>query len=331
MCSSDLAVRDRAERTPLPRGLPARRRRSLRPRGDAGPDRLVGAGAARLQLESLSLRNLRGYAELDAAFGSGPHLVHGPNAAGKTSLLEAVVLLSWGHSHRTTTDAELIRWGADFTRVEGRIRRASADATAVEVTLARAGPSSSRKRILVNGVGRRTHALAGLLRVVLFAPEEMLLVVGAPGLRRTLLDRLAGQRFPTYLHDLSEYTRTLHHRNSLLRAIREETATRAELRFWDTSFLQTATSLVEARLRLLDELATPLARAHAEIAPEEATAGESGTLRLAYVTNAPAADDESVGDALARRLHETAEKEVWNGSTLIGPHRDDLQIGRAHV
>ena len=90
-----------------------------------------------MQLESLSLRNLRGYAELDAAFGSGPHLVHGPNAAGKTSLLEAVVLLSWGHSHRTTTDAELIRWGADFTRVEGRIRRASADATAVEVTLAR--------------------------------------------------------------------------------------------------------------------------------------------------------------------------------------------------
>jgi len=156
---------------------------------------------------------------------------------------------------------------------------------------------------------------------VLFAPEEMLLVVGSPGLRRAAIDQLASQRGNAYLRDLATYTRTLQQRNSLLRAIREEQATRAELRFWDDTFLDSGSAIVEARLQLLADLAGPLAAAHAEIAPEEA-AGAS--LAIRYATNAPALPGESPRDALARRLVETAEKEVWNGSTLIGPHRDDI-------
>ena len=72
-------------------------------------------------LDSISLLDLRGYASLEATFGPGPHLVWGPNAAGKTSLLEAMVLLAWGRSHRTTTDGEIIRWGTDLARVEGTV------------------------------------------------------------------------------------------------------------------------------------------------------------------------------------------------------------------
>src|SRR3954471_18151534 len=74
-------------------------------------------------LDNISLLDLRGYGSLDAAFGPGPHLVWGPNAAGKTSLLEAMVLLAWGRSHRTTTDGEIIRWGTDLARIEGTIGR----------------------------------------------------------------------------------------------------------------------------------------------------------------------------------------------------------------
>jgi DNA replication and repair protein RecF len=149
----------------------------------------------------------------------------------------------------------------------------------------------------------------------------MLLVVGSPGLRRAAIDQLAAQRGPAYLRDLATYTRTLQQRNSLLRAIREEQATRAELRFWDDTFLESGAAIVDARLRLLGDLATPLAAAHAEIAPDEAGAA---SLAIRYATNAPALPGESPRDALARRLIETAEKEVWNGSTLIGPHRDDV-------
>ncbi len=268
-------------------------------------------------LERLSVAGLRSYAVLEAAFGPGPQLIVGPNAAGKTTLLEAIVLLAWGRSHRTSTDGELVRWGSDLARIEGAV-----GPEAIEVALVRSSPTANaRKRIRVNGVARRAAGLVGLLRTVVFAPEEMLLVVGSPGLRRAAIDQLASQHSPTYAHELATYTRTLQQRNSLLRAIREEQASREELRFWDGTFLDAGGAIVAARLRLLDDLARPLANAHAEIAPDEAGAARLG---IGYVTNAPALPGEAPRDALARRLQETAEKELWNGSTLIGPHRDDL-------
>ncbi len=118
------------------------------------------------------------------SFGPGPQLVWGPNAAGKTSLLEAIVLLARGCSHRTGADAEMIRWAAPFARVDGR-REGGGRPAEMDVTLVREGPSGGRKRIRVNGVPRRSGVLAGFLRTVVFAPEEMLLVVGPPSLRRS--------------------------------------------------------------------------------------------------------------------------------------------------
>lgn len=213
----------------------------------------------------------------------------------------------------------MIRWGADLARVEGIVDGGLAGGgSTVEVALLREGSGSQRKRIRVNGVPRRATSLAGTLRVVLFAPEEMLLIAGSPGLRRTALDSLAGGRSPAYAADLATYGRALQQRNSLLRAIREEQATRDQLRFWDSALLESGAAVVTGRLDLLQAIAQPLRAAHREIAPEE------GELTLRYETNAPAGRGESIRDALARRLAETAEKEVWNGSTLIGPHRDDL-------
>jgi len=276
-------------------------------------------------LNRLQLTDLRAYAALDATFEAGPQLVWGPNAAGKTSLLEAMVLLARGGSHRTTTDTELIRWGADIARIEGH-----AGEDAIEVALVRPGSMAAaggaRKRIRVNGVARRAAALAEKLRVVLFAPEDMLLVVGSPSLRRAVVDQLASSLFPSYAAELATYGRALQQRNGLLRAIRDETATREELRYWDQPFLDAGGTVVAARHELLARLESPLAAAHAEIAPEEALAGALG---LEYVTNAPAGPDETPRDALARRLAETAEKELWNGTTLVGPHRDDVAFAMA--
>jgi DNA replication and repair protein RecF len=271
-------------------------------------------------LDRLRLADLRSYAELDVAFGAGPQLVWGPNAAGKTSLLEAMVVLARGGSHRTTTDVELIRWGADVTRVVGH---SSTDE--IEVALVRPGSAAAatgaRKRIRVNGVPRRAPALAERLRVVLFAPEDMLLVAGSPSLRRATLDQLASTLVPGYASELATYGRALQQRNGLLRAIRDETAGRDELRYWDRPFLDAGGAVVAARHALLARLTGPLAAAHAEIAPEEAAAAALG---VEYVTNAPAGYGETPRDALERRLAETAEKEAWNGTTLVGPHRDDV-------
>lgn len=230
------------------------------------------------------------------------------------------MLLAWGHSHRTATDVELIRWGADVARIEGVVGSDELDLTLVRPGSAQAS-TGSRKRIRVNGVPRRATSLVGTLRVVMFAPEEMLLVAGSPSLRRAALDRIATGRFPAYGSALATYTRALQQRNGLLRAIREETADRSQLRYWDKPFLDAGGEVVDLRLRVLEDLASPFAAAHAEIAPDEAARARLG---IRYETNAPARAGESPRGALERRLAETADKEAWNGTTVIGPHRDDL-------
>ncbi|HEY3522439.1 MAG TPA: DNA replication/repair protein RecF [Candidatus Limnocylindrales bacterium] len=275
-------------------------------------------------MRELSLEGFRAYAAAGLAFGDGPQLVWGPNASGKTSLLEAIVVLAWGRSHRTSTDLELVRWGGELTRLVGDVADADRHEQ-IEVAMVRAG-NGVRKRVRVNGVPRRAVALRSVLRVVVFAPEEMLLVVGPPSLRREALDRLAGQRTPTYLTDLATYGRALAQRNALLRAVREaeepdRASLRDQLRLWDEPFLDAGAAVVAARFALLDELAGPVADAHAEIAPDE---GPLGALGLRYVSNVAFTRGDDPRTALAGRLAETAEKEVWNGTTVVGPHRDDV-------
>jgi DNA replication and repair protein RecF len=272
-----------------------------------------------LEVRRLALTAFRSYAELDVSFPPGPQVIFGPNASGKTNLLEALVVLGLGRSHRTSSDGELIRWESDFARLEADVvSDAAATTTRLEVVLQASGPGSARKRVRVNGVGRRAAALAETLRVVLFAPEEMLLVVGSPSLRRAAIDTLAAQRSPAYARSLSAYGRALQQRNSLLRQIRDGLANPDQLPYWSGIIVDEGGAIVAERQQLLAAVAAPLAAAHAEIAPGE------GSLTIGYATNAPTEAGETPADALRRRLAETSEKELWNGTTLVGPHRDDL-------
>ena len=170
----------------------------------------------------------------------------------------------------------------------------------------------------VNGVPRRTTALTAALRAVVFAPEDMLLVVGSPSLRRGVLDAIVVQRIPVAAASMATYARALTQRNNLLRSIRENAAGRDELPYWDGVVCAEGGRIVGWRHDTLAALAGPLADAHAEIAPGE------GALGLSYQSNAEPAAGESPEAALRRRLAETADKELWNGATLVGPHRDDI-------
>jgi DNA replication and repair protein RecF len=273
-----------------------------------------------MPVRDLSLRGYRSYASLDLRLAGGVHVVAGPNAAGKTNLLEALVVLSRGRSHRGAPDAELVSWGHGFARLEASVEPevgAPGSAQRLEVVLGAAG-SGARKRVLVNGVPRRATALGGTLRSVVFAPEDMLLVVGPPSLRRGVLDDLILERVPQAASTLAEYGRALSQRNALLRRIREGGAEPAELLFWDGVVCEAGGRILEWRAATLADLAGPLREAHGAIAPAEAS------LELRYLSNASPAEWESPADALRRRLAETSEKEVWNGATLVGPHRDDV-------
>ena len=189
-----------------------------------------GPTSSTMPVDHLSIRGFRSYRELEVDFPGGPQVVVGDNAAGKTNLLEAMVVLSQGSSHRTTTDQELITWGEpmarlDATRVDGQHRgRAPRGSGSMP---------GARKRVKVNGVPRRTSALSGALRAVVFAPEDMQLVVGSPSLRRHSLDTLVAQHVGPAAAAMSTYARALTQRNNLLRRIREEAAGRDELPYWD--------------------------------------------------------------------------------------------------
>jgi DNA replication and repair protein RecF len=272
-----------------------------------------------VRVDQLTLTGFRSYASLDLRLGEGPQVIVGDNAAGKTNLIEAIVLLARGASHRSTTDAELIRWGEPLTRLEaGVVHGSTRGPDRVEVTLERGLAGGARKRMRVDGVPRRAAALADALRVVLFAPEEMLLVVGQPSLRRAAIDALAAARSAAYGRAMATYGRALQQRNGLLRRIRDGEADADQLPYWSTILIEEGGTIVGQRLALLADLAPMLAASHTEIAPAEPE------LRLRYVTNAPAEADETPEAALRRRLAETAEKELWNGATLVGPHRDDV-------
>jgi DNA replication and repair protein RecF len=273
----------------------------------------------------LALVSFRSYEALDVEFGGGPQVVVGANAAGKTNLVESLVVLGTGHSHRASQDGEMITWGADFTRIDADVETGTSagagsrgSVTRIELVIARTVAGGGRKRVAVNGVARRPQALAGALPVVLFAPEDMLLIVGSPSARRGSIDSLVAQTIPASAATMANYGRALTQRNNLLRAIREGTAAPDELRFWDAVVIDDGSQIVDWRRDALAQLAQPLAEAHAEIAPDD------GRLELSYLSNVVRADGETTRDALRRRLAETAEKEQWNGQTLVGPHRDDV-------
>ncbi|HEY5520955.1 MAG TPA: DNA replication/repair protein RecF [Candidatus Limnocylindrales bacterium] len=271
-----------------------------------------------MRVERLSLTTFRSYSALDVSFADGPQVVVGPNATGKTSLLESILVLGTARSHRAGQDGELVSWGAEFARLEAEVVGTAQGSDKVELVIVRTATGGGRKRVLVNGVARRPAALAATLPVVLFAPEDMLLVVGSPGLRRNSLDTLIAQTVPASATTMSTYARALTQRNNLLRQVREGMAAPDELRYWDEVVINDGAQIVDWRRAALAQLSRPLSAAHQEIAPGEEP------LELRYLTNAEPQPGETTRAALRRRLIDTSEKEMWNGATLIGPHRDDI-------
>ncbi|MDQ3879748.1 MAG: DNA replication and repair protein RecF, partial [Chloroflexota bacterium] len=180
-------------------------------------------------------------------------------------------------------------------------------------------------------------SLAETARAVLFRPEEMLLLVGAPSERRRFLDTILAQRERRVAHDLAELARVLAQRNALLRAIRAEEAGTAELAFWDEQLVDVGSRVLHARLRLIDDLNEMIGPLHARVASPRArmaggAADGDGDVRLDYVDSlkrGPFGDRRpSVAELAGHfrdRLDDVRQKEIWNGMSLVGPHRDDVR------
>jgi len=271
-----------------------------------------------VHLSRLAVTDFRSWESAELDLRPGVTVLVGPNGVGKTNLVEAAGYLATLGSHRVATDAPLVRRGAARAVVRGLVvHRGRELAVEVEISPGRA----NRARVNRAPVAKPRDVL-GILRTVLFAPEDLALVRGDPGERRRFLDDLLVSRIPRYAAVRSDYDRVLRQRSALLKTARSGGDLRT-LDVWDGHLARHGAALLAGRLELAAAVAPLAVEAFAEVAPT------SDAISLGYRSSLegelPAAADELeplLLDAMAR----LRRQEVERGVCLVGPHRDDLEL-----
>jgi DNA replication and repair protein RecF len=281
-----------------------------------------------LYVAHLVLHDFRSYADIDVELDSGVTAFLGRNGQGKTNLVEAVDYLSRLSSHRVSSDLPLVRAGCEQAVVRAAVVRDGRRATLeVEINPGRANRARVNKSALP-----RTRELAGLVRTVMFSPDDLALVKGDPSQRRRFLDDLLVLRTPRLAGVCSDYDRVLKQRNSLLKSQRsarfgsrsDENAL-STLEIWDSHLTALGSELMHERMLLVDDL-----RPYLRTAYERVAAGAAQDDAELDYTSASLLDPhetptrQSLVEAITQQLEARRRDELDRGVTLVGPHRDDL-------
>ena len=288
-----------------------------------------------MYLRHLQVTDFRSWPQADLALEPGPTVLVGQNGRGKTNLLEAIGYVATLGSHRVATDAPLIRHGCERALVRVAVVNDDRELTVeLEITAGRA----NRARVNRGAVGRPRDVL-GILRTVLFSPEDLALVRGDPGERRRFLDELLVLRAPRYAGVRADYEKVLKQRNALLKTAgkrrtgREDPYALSTLEVWDDHLAVAGAELLAARLNLVADLGPYAAAAYMGVAPDSRPAtisyksslGEA--LPKAYgVPDGERAQPEVLKDVLLKALGESRKAELERGISLVGPHRDELEL-----
>lgn len=270
-----------------------------------------------MQLEELTLHNYRNYEDTTLHFSSHINVLLGENAQGKTNMLEAIYVLALARSHRTANDKELINWQATAAQIKGRVRK-NRGTVPLELDLATKG-----KKAKVNHLEQaRLSSYVGQLNVILFAPEDLQIVKGAPQKRRKFLDMEFGQMSSKYLYNSSQYRKILKQRNRYLKDLHNHVSQdKVYLGVLSDQLAAYGAEIIAQRLALLEQLENFAAQIHAEISRGQEQ------LVFQYQTAIPEANRGSVEELYQylRQQYERLEaKEIMQATTLLGPHRDDL-------
>jgi len=267
-------------------------------------------------LRKLRLLNFRNYAQLELKFPAATNFFYGANAQGKSNLLEALHCLSLTRSFRTSADQELLRFGADTAEVVGEY----VDELGTEHLLTIVYRREQAKQISLDRKRLNSHAaLVGKFPIVLFSPESHRITAGAPAERRRFADVLLSQGSPVYLADLQEYNRVLRQRNALLAEFANTAG--GTLAAWDESLALYGCKIVQARYQFVRDNCEILQQAYAHIS------ASTHSLQLAYRSQFETLRiDEITPPKFLERLGEYRGREKQRGQTLVGPHRDDLEL-----
>ncbi|WP_243292745.1 DNA replication/repair protein RecF [Bacillus sp. FJAT-47783] len=268
-------------------------------------------------IKELNIKHYRNYENLEASFENKVNVIIGENAQGKTNVMEAIYVLAMAKSHRTSNDKELIQWDEDYAKIEGIIEKHNR-ATHLQLVLSKKG-----KKAKLNYLEQqKLSQYVGNMNVIMFAPEDLNLVKGSPQIRRRFIDMEIGQVSPVYLHELSKYQKIMQQRNHLLKQLqsRKQKDT-GMLEVLSMQLSEAAANIVLKRqlfIKQLEKWAQPI------------HSGISRGLEQLNITYKPSVD-VSDGAELSKiievfneKFAKIKEKEIERGTTLAGPHRDDL-------
>ncbi len=259
-------------------------------------------------LKHLSLQNFRNYTKSEFSFSPRTTIIIGPNAIGKSNILEAIYLLSTGKSFRTDKDKQILKFGQSNCRVKGLIEGEketdeTKETNELEVVLVESSTEFLQKKYSANGVSKSRINFATKMPVVLFTPMDLDLVAGQPGTRRKFLDEVLTQIDPEYHQAHIAYIKALRQRNALLQQAQERGQRDDKLfAYWDELLIRNGQSISKKRTELIEYI--------------NKTKKEIFEFDLKY--------DRS--EISKERLIQYKNAEVGAGVTLVGPHRDDVLI-----
>jgi DNA replication and repair protein RecF len=296
--------------------------RRARPNTPADP---AARFSSSVHLSHLALSDFRSYADVELSLEPGVTALIGPNGQGKTNLVEAIGYLATLGSHRVAADAPLVRSGAQRAIVRGAVTR---DGRSVLIELEINPGKANRARINKSPVPKPREVL-GLVRSVLFAPEDLALVKGDPSERRRFLDELLVARSPRFAAVRADYDRVLKQRNALLKtaglARRSGGADLRTLDVWDSHLATAGADLLAARVELVEALRPLVEKAYAAVARGSVPIGLDYVSSLGpEVSLQP--DREVLAAALLAALSAVRSDELDRGITLVGPHRDEVLL-----
>ncbi|MFZ4675825.1 MAG: DNA replication/repair protein RecF [Nodosilinea sp.] len=278
-----------------------------------------------MYLTHLSLRHFRNYGEQQIDFAAAKTILVGENAQGKSNLLEAVELLATLKSHRTSRDRDLVQQDQPVAQISASVRRELGLAD-LSLVLRQAG----RRTAILNGEKlRRQLDFLGTLNAVQFSSLDLDLVRGGPGERRDWLDTLLIQLEPIYAHILSQYNQVLKQRNALIKQSYGDDSGESgpaidatEFALWDAQLAALGTRVIRRRARAIARLAPIAHQWH------QAISGQREDLQIHYQPNVPLVEDDPavIQGSFLEKIQQRAIAEQHQRTTLVGPHRDDIEF-----
>lgn len=269
-----------------------------------------------MYIKTVSLKSFRNYTAAEIPLSRGINVFHGGNGSGKTNILEAIYWLSMGKSFRSSEDSVLVRHNESFASVS----LVAAFHGGIEKEFLIEYDSATRKKtIKCNGTRlKRNFEVIGQVPVVLFSPENIMMIKGDPGLRRSFIDDLLVQQQPHYYELYSRYLKEVSHRNYILKKIREGTAVKANLDAWNELVAEKGAQVILARVKAVAELNAAL---------KGNLKSNSFAVTLSYFSkNFTEYDREKITRGFKEFFAANYPEETARGTTLCGPHRDDIEI-----